>query len=369
MTLSNKLKPMQQLIRRTQRSSQARSIFSSFFILFTLLSVSFFAGCQPAEPKPIKELSGPTMGTQWVISLGTGNVSAPPLEHVQQAVEGELQRINQLMSTWDPNSELSQFNATLSTQATPLHPHTITVLKAALAVSEATSGSYDVTRGNVFALWGFSADEPKPKAPSSSAINRALKNSGWKNIQLENDQVTKLLPTLTLDLSSLAKGFAVDQVGQLLRENDIHHYVVNIGGEIESRGERSENSPWRIGIEQPNESQTTESGLLVNDANLATSGSYRNVRIVQGKRVSHLIDGRTGLPITHTLVAATVLHESTLLADAWSTAFMVTGEQWAKSYAVANALAVQLTMLEISSGTYAVWKSPKWQKLQVISSD
>ena len=96
------------------------------------------------------------MGTQWRINLGAGNVDVPPLESLQKTIEDELVAINKLMSTWDPNSELSQFNAAQSTRATELHSHTVTVLKAALTVSEATSGAYDVTRGNLFALWGFS---------------------------------------------------------------------------------------------------------------------------------------------------------------------------------------------------------------------
>jgi len=330
---------------------------------------SFITSCHPSISTQIVELSGPTMGTQWRINLGAGNVDVPPLESLQKTIEDELVAINKLMSTWDPNSELSQFNAAQSTRATELHSHTVTVLKAALTVSEATSGAYDVTRGNLFALWGFSANEPSPEPPTALEINTALKTSGWQGVQIENNHVAKKHPALTIDLSSLAKGFAVDRLGQLLRQNNLHHYVVNIGGEIESRGERSEDSPWRIGIEQPDADPSIESGLLVNDANLATSGSYRNVRIVQGKRVSHLIDGRTGLPITHNLVAVTVLHENTMLADAWSTAFMVAGAEWTKSYADANELAVQLTLLDINSSAYTVWKSSKWQKIQAISAD
>jgi len=351
-------------------------------VLFVLACVVFLAGCQPSKPVPIKELSGPTMGTQWFISLGAGNTNTLSLDSLQKAVEAELLAINELMSTWDPSSELSLFNAAQSTQAAPLHPHTVTVLKTALQVSEATAGAYDVTRGNVFSLWGFGADEPPAEAPTESAINAALASSGWQHLQIQKEGVAKQFPEITIDLSSLAKGFAVDRVGQLLRDKHVEHYVVNIGGEIESRGERSENRAWRIGIELPDEIGSAESGLEVNDINLATSGSYRNVRFVDGKRVSHLINGRTGQPIVHPLVAATVVHQSTLLADAWSTAFMVAGSEWAKSYATANELAVQLTELDAdwaeyagataatpSAAAFSLWQSPKWLELQVISAE
>ena len=312
------------------------------------------------------------MGTQWSISLGKAHSNLANVDQLQQAIEAELSRINRLMSTWDPASELSLFNASRSTQAQALHEHTLHVLTTALSVSKNTQGAYDVTRGNVFALWGFSADTPQPDAPSSNDLENALANSGWQHVEVLDGMVKKTYPTLTIDLSSLAKGFAVDRLGQLLQQNNIHHYVVNIGGEIESRGERSENTPWRIGIEVPDSINDGEvvSGLLLNDANLATSGSYRNVRIIDNKRVSHLIDGRTGMPIDHHLVAASVVHENTMLADAWSTAFMVAGASWAKSYAEANALAVQLTELsDPIDGSFTVWQSMKWQELQAISAD
>lgn len=350
-----------------------------------LISGLLTSACQSEQTFQPKELSGPTMGTQWRISLGKAHSGLTDVDHLQQEIEAELARINRLMSTWDPASELSQFNANPSTDAAAMHEHTVQVLSAALSVSESTQGAYDVTRGNVFALWGFSADTPQPNTPSEIDLNQALNNSGWQHVHVHNRKVSKAFPALSIDLSSLAKGFAVDRLGMLLQQNNIHHYVVNIGGEIESRGERSENMPWRIGIERPHqatadeehelagsvgENGLAESGLLLNDANLATSGSYRNVRLIDGRRVSHLIDGRTGAPIEHHLVAATVVHENTLLADAWSTAFMVAGPSWAKSYAQANALAVQLTELaEPVDGSFTLWKSPKWLELQAISAD
>jgi len=320
------------------------------------------------------------MGTEWRISLALNNAAQKPLKtpdseqrkSLLQRVENELGRINGLMSTWDPKSELSLFNASQSTEPIAWSTDSLTVLKAALEVSRATDGSFDVTRGKVFELWGFSAKAPLASAPSEADLNAAMSHSGWQAIELvAAKKVAKRHGELTIDLSSLAKGFAVDRLGAVLESLGFEHFVVNIGGEIMVRGERSKNHAWRIGVEQPN--ATVASGLAIGNSHLATSGSYRNVRIVDGQRVPHLIDGRTGQPIKHNLVATTVLHDSTMLADAWATAYMVLGAEQAQAHALNNDLAVQLTQLvEVStspseSPKFSVWQSPNWLQLTTVS--
>jgi len=258
------------------------------------------------------------MGTEWRISLGAANLAHATLSNpeselrisITSSVINELQRINDLMSTWDPESALSQFNESRSTKPTAWHSDSILVLQTALGVSQATDGVYDVTRGRVFQLWGFGASVGPEQTPSSDELAYALSQSGWQSIVIKDGTVAKQHRTLTIDFSSLAKGYAVDQLAAVLESFGIEHYIVNIGGEIKVRGERSENEAWKIGVEQPN--ATVASGIALNHAQLATSGSYRNVRLVNGERIPHLIDGRTGQPITHPLVAATVLHESTI---------------------------------------------------------
>lgn len=361
------------------------------------LGVTFgLSGCFSGTTSNVVELSGPTMGTEWRISLGASNLAQSELKDadsklrksLNQSIVRELDRINGLMSTWDPKSELSLFNISLSTEPTDWNTDSLTVLQAALEVSRATNGAFDVTRGKVFELWGFSAKAPQPSAPSIAKLNSALSQSGWQSIALVDvNKVAKRYAELTIDLSSLAKGFAVDQIGTVLEALGIRHYVVNIGGELMVRGEHSKNRAWRIGVERPNTALATTaigtsglaseaaSGLELGNTHLATSGSYRNVRIVDGKRVSHLIDGRTGLPVTHSLVAATVLHQSTMLADAWATAYMVLGVEQAQAHALSNDLAVQLTHLsETLSGAsekpkFGTWQSPEWLKLTAFTAE
>ncbi len=319
---------------------------------------------------------GPTMGTQWHITIGARSESivTNASAALRQQVETELTRINGLMSTWDPDSELSRFNKLRSTDPIILHADTLTVLEQALRVAEATDGAYDVTRGAVFDLWGFGADDAPQVAPSTHALSDALSRGGWRSIRIDDSAVSKALADLTIDLSSLAKGFAVDQLGELLEDNGVEHYVVNIGGEIRARGERSENTAWRIGIERPD--TTVETGLVLRDASLATSGSYRNVRLIDGERVPHLIDGRTGMPVSHNLVAVTVLHDTTLQADAWATAFMVIGGDATQHMLKENELAVQLTYLDEPDdssvpdrASFSVWHSALWKRYTTLSEN
>jgi len=340
---------------------------------------SALLGCQPKPSNNSVNFTGDTMGTQWSVTLGLENDGLASLQEgegdayqaILFTITAELERINALMSTWDPNSELSLFNVNQSVEPITLHADTLAVIRTALEVSKTTNGAYDVTRGNVFALWGFSRDEPLPDAPSREDLNSALASSGWQALTLSNQTAQKKYPAMTVDLSSVAKGFAVDRIGEILEAQALSHYLVNIGGEIRSRGRASAEQLWRIGVEAPN--TDLAAGIEVSDAHLASSGSYRNVRIINGRQVSHLIHGQTGQPVTDGLVAVTVLHDSTALADAWATAFMVVGAKEAKKRALSDDLAVQLTLLAPSEGEaetaseFTLWQSPRWQALDQVT--
>jgi thiamine biosynthesis lipoprotein len=170
-------------------------------------------------------------------------------------------------------------------------------------------------------------------------------------------------PMLSIDVSSLGKGFAVDQLGVLLESLGITHYLAEIGGELRARGFRAEDLPWQVGIEQPN--GDIQSGLYLHNTHVASSGSYRNYREEVGRRVSHIIDGKTGKPIDHQLVAVTVLHESTMLADAWATALLVVGEAAAKELILQLGLDAQLTIR--TDDAFELYRSDGFQQRLVGS--
>ena len=281
------------------------------------------------------------MGTQWSVQIAE-RLSSAEADRLQQLIESELARINTLMSTYDPRSELSLFNASGSLEPQALHKDTLTVLDAALSVSTESQGAYDVTLQPVIALWGFSQRNVDDALPSQDEVTAAMRVVGSNKLIRQNNNVQKKLPDTQIDLSSIAKGYAVDQMGVLLEAADVKNYSAEIGGEIRTRGVNTSGKAWRIGLELPN--GDVEQGLSVNNAHIASSGDYRHYREKDGQRYSHLIDGRTGYPIQHKLAAVTVLHDSTMLADAWSTALMVLGDVEGEQLARKHQLDAQLTI-------------------------
>lgn len=292
----------------------------------------------------IQQLGGKTMGTQW--TLLWRNCNAPDAKSVsssalETALSGELERINALMSTWDPQSELSLFNRYAGSDPVELHVDTLNVIDTALQVSVLTAGRYDITLAPVIDLWGFNQDKPL-ETPDDSAINKALKVSGAQLLVRTNNTLRKRQALVSVDVSSLAKGFAVDSLGVVVESFGIEHYLLDIGGELSARGLREGIEPWRVGIESP-EGQVTQR-MALRDTHVASSGSYRNFKIENGKRLSHIIDGATGRPVEHDLVSVTVVHQSTMLADAWATALLVVGATDAQQLIKRHNLQAQLTV-------------------------
>jgi len=295
------------------------------------------------------------MGTTWSVVIAD-ELSSQVVGALDAEIQLELERINGLMSTYDPESELSRFNAKPSTDAVELHPDTLHVIDTAASISQLTEGAYDVTLGAVIDLWGFGADPEQIVVPQADALKAARASTGYQQLTRQGNTVRKHHPEMRIDLSSLAKGFAVDQLGLLAEAAGASNYIAEIGGELRTRGQRLEGSEWRIGIELPDGG--VDAGLAVNDAHIASSGSYRNYREEAGQRYSHIIDGRSGKPITHTLAAVTVLHDSTMLADAWATALLVVGPDEAMALAKSEGLSMQTTV-KTSSG-FAVKQTPSF---------
>lgn len=327
------------------------------------LIVALLIGCQSDttnDDSVVHRLEGQTMGTTWSVQLRTPELTSSGsdpgakneiaagqqavttmLATIQLALDAELLRINQLMSTWDPDSQLSLFNNALHVEPIELHQDTLKVIDSARRISHLTQGRYDITLGPVIQLWGFGT-KLMAGVPSDDEITDAMKAVGSVLLVRSGTTLRKRHPKLSIDVSSLAKGYAVDQLGVILESLGVTHYLVEIGGELRARGFKKAESAWQVGIEQPD--GDIDEGLYLQDAQVASSGSYRNYREEDGRRVSHIIDGTTGRPIDHRLVAVTVLHESTMLADAWATALLVVGETAARQYIEQLGLDAQLTL-------------------------
>ena len=255
-------------------------------------------------------------------------------------IEAELKRINSLMSTYDENSELSQFNRFQGKGLFPVSPETLEVLRLSGSVHDHSDGAFDVTVGPLVNLWGFGPGPSRDSIPADEEIEAARHRTGFGLLQIDDDGLRKD-SDLYLDLSAIAKGYAVDRVALILEAGDIRNYLVEIGGELRARGQNDRGNPWTIAVEKPNSlSRSIFRTIPLRDMSMATSGDYRNYFEVDGKRYSHTIDPRTGRPITHNVASVTVLAASAAVADGYATAINVLGVEKGLSLARQLDLAV-----------------------------
>jgi len=253
------------------------------------------------------------------------------------------------MSTWKADSELSSFNRHASTEPFPLSPETLTVLRLAREVSLATAGAFDVTVGPLVDAWGFGPGPDPAAVPSAETIAALREQVGFEQLALDEAAgvAVKALPGLEVDLSAIAPGYAADLIAERLRAAGFARHLIEVGGELRVAGRNPDGTLWRIAIERPQaERRETQRVLELTDVAVATSGDYRDFYELDGVRYSHTIDPATGSPVRHSLVSATVLHESCALADAWATAMMVLGPEEGLRVAEANDLPVLLMVYE-----------------------
>lgn len=306
----------------------------------------FFVACSDS-PAPHFTLSGATMGTTYHLTiLEQEGVNTTPAD-LQQAVDAQLQVINQQMSTYIEDSELNKLNRAPVGESIAVSPNLFDVLLLSFEVSLLSDGAFDITVGPLVNLWGFGPgrENMTDSVPDAGAIAAMLRESGFGNLEFDllNASVTKKT-AISMDLSGVAKGFAVDKVAELLEYAGYRNYMVEIGGELRLRGLSPRGTPWRIAIEEPDPSGLREvhRAVDISDKGMATSGDYRNFYEVDGKRFSHTIDPGTGYPITHNLASVTVIADSSAFADAMATALNVMGPERALALAQQQELAVYL---------------------------
>ena len=288
------------------------------FIIFGLVVV--LSGCEDGAARQFA-FTGPTMGTSYSIKVIGAKVDAGDL---QQQVDERLAALSMVFSTYIEDSEISRINSNLDKQLS-ISDNMAAVLGVSQQVHEFSGGAFDVTVGPLVNLWGFGPDGRVNGVPDDAAIELATSQTVFNRLVIRNRQLQRPL-SLYIDLSAVAKGYAVDEIAGLLEAAGAEHYMVEIGGEVKTRGKNSGGSDWIIGIEAPDrQARRLYRTLPVVDLALATSGDYRNFFEHQGAIYSHTIDPRTGWPVSHSLGSVTVLHESAAMADALATAFSVLG--------------------------------------------
>lgn len=293
------------------------------------------------ERREIVQLAGQSMGTSWHVTIVPGP-GVPADDILQRGIEEALEQVNRSMSTYRDDSEISRFNATEPGTWFAVSEDFYAVLSAALAVGWQSNGAYDVTVGPLVDLWGFGPDGSIAAPPPEGAVSDLLEKVGQDQLRLDGENLRLLKRSeLSLDFSSIAKGYAVDRVALWLNAQGVDNYLVEVGGEMRLAGMSGRGDPWRIAIERPDSfERAAEQAIRLTNVAVATSGDYRNFFEVDGRRYSHSIDPRTGYPVSHDLVSVTVVDASAMTADAWATALTVLGFDEGMAVAKAHGLAV-----------------------------
>ncbi len=300
------------------------------------------AGCDAAQPPVEHALQGETMGTTWSVQLFDA-VSAAEYEALAAEIAVLFDGLNARMSTYIGDSEINRFNRSRDTRWQPASPELAEIVAQALEISEHTRGAFDVTVAPIVALWGFGAGQKDRTFPDRMLLDDLMQTVGYRHLsaRLKPPALRKSLPALQMDLSAIAKGYAVDRVAELVSAHGVNNYLAEVGGELRASGVSQLLRPWRVGVEKPTPGwRETMHVVELKGRGIATSGDYRNFIELDGKRYSHEIDPRTGEPAPYRGASMTVIADTAMEADAWATGLFVLGKDEALSIAEAHGLAV-----------------------------
>jgi thiamine biosynthesis lipoprotein len=318
----------------------------------------------PAVPPPgshVHVFEGATMGTTW-----SARVAAPRTGDLQRLLQAELDAIVAQMSHWEPASLLSHYNRAPAGTWVDLPEPFFEVIDYALWAHMASGGAYDPAAGALVDLWGFGParryDHAGFYAPDADAIGRVLAQRADARLAFDRDARRLLQPGgLQLDLSSIAKGYAVDRLGQCLERHDLSHWLVEVGGELRGAGVKPDGQPWWVEVEGVPDAAAPQAVVALHGLAIATSGDYRQHFQYERRRVSHTLDPRTGRPIDHGVASVTVLAPTCMEADALSTVLTVLGPEDGRAFAEVQRLAARFLVRR--DGGLDEIVTPAWEAL------
>lgn len=301
-----------------------------------------------AADLPVARWQGRTMGSPYQVQIVGTNFSPHQLEVIRGEIERRLAEVNRQMSHYQPDSELSRFNAAPADVPFRVSAEFARVTRFALALSERAGGAFDPTLAPLVNLWGFGEKSNAPEVPPTAAIQAALAQVGWRHIKVTaGNELLKDRLDLALNLSAVAKGFGVDEMGRVLRDHGLTNFWVSIAGEVLVSGVSSRGTSWLVGITAPTEhwreGDPMAAGVALSNRAISTSGDYQKFfRDAAGRRFSHLLDPRTGQPVQHDVGGVSVIAEDSMTADALATTVFVLGpeeglrfiEDWPKAAAI-----------------------------------
>jgi thiamine biosynthesis lipoprotein len=294
------------------------------------------------------------MGTTYTVKIiAEAPLGSAETDRLATVIFAAIDDVNCKMSTYKKDSELSRFNQLKTDEPFAVSAETLRVLVEAKRIGTLSERAYDITVGPLVNLWGFGPGA-RTNDISDEMTNAALASVGWEKIEIDEaaSTIRKLHPDVYVDLSSIAKGYGSDRVGEALASEGYSRYMVELGGEIRAAGLNLNGEPWRLAIERPVEDQRAiERVVALENLSMATSGDYRNFYDAAGERISHTIDPRTGRPVRGRVAAVSVVDPSCMTADGWATALTALGEQEGFAIAEREHLAA-LFQLRRDDGTF-----------------
>lgn len=300
----------------------------------------------PPAGSVLMDAAGATMGTTWSARM---MVASGVRSNLGEQMQAELDGIVGEMSHWEPDSTLGRYNRAPAGSWHALPPRFLEVIDYALQVADESGGAYDPFAGALVNLWGFGPagrhDEAGFSAPTPDAVQALLTQRAQQHPQFDRDGGRLLQPGgVQLDLSSVAKGYAVDRLAWCLEQHGVRHYVVEVGGELRGAGLKPGGQPWWVELESVPGLDLVPTVAALHGLAIATSGDYRRYFTLGDTHASHTIDPRSGAPIANDVASSTVLHPSCMAADALSTAITVLGAEAGLAFAEERQLAARLLL-------------------------
>jgi FAD:protein FMN transferase len=326
-------------------------------ILFSTVSILLILGCNRAINNTIT-ISGAAQGTSYHITYLAGQHS-----NYRESFDSIFKKIDLSLSTYNTSSIISKINR--NDTAVKVDEFFSDVFKKSIEVSEKTKGLFDVTVAPIINAYGFGFN--KKERITNVLIDSLLRFIGYKKIRLVDNKLVKDIPQVMLDFNAIAQGYTVDVIASFLESKGISNYMVEVGGELRTKGTKLNDSSWTVGIEKPNESLTEGASLFavinIKDKSLATSGNYKKFYVEEGKKYAHIIDPFTGYPAKNSLLSTTVIADNCMTADAYATAFMVMGLEKSKQFLSDNKdLNLEVFFIYDKDGVMKTYSSKKFEE-------
>ncbi len=304
---------------------------------------------------PYQHDSGTVFGTVYHITYQSS-------DNLQAEIENELKKVDQSLSPFNETSIISRVNRNEKVEVDGMFTE---VFCLAEQISQDTDGAFDITVAPMVNVWGFGFK--KGVEPSKQVLDSIRTLVGYRKVKLVGKHIVKQNPNIMLDCSAIAKGYGSDVVARFLKQKGIQNFMVEIGGEVVTFGNSEKRVPWRIGVNKPTEDSLSTNGELqtvlnVTDMAMATSGNYRNFYYKNGKKYAHTIDPKTGCPVQHNILSATVLAKDCAVADAYATSFMVMGLDGARKILEKRPELLAYLIYSDAKGNNKIWYSPSLAK-------